>query len=139
MLNLLTKISVDKQKSVAGGLLGVAALATPWGFLMLMGFVEKTEEKCTGHLWAKKCVETEIPLGDRLVWLLLAVGSLVVALACVLAALRLTTMQGHLKRYVAILTGVEAISIQRVAEITHSRPGKVRDEIQTMIDSGHDR
>jgi len=60
----------------------------------------------------------------------------VVALTCVLLALRLLTMQGSSNQYLAVLTGVETIPIQRIAEITHSRPSKVRDDIQSMIDSG---
>src|SRR5690606_38351993 len=56
-------------------------------------------------------------------------------LVCVLVALLLTTMQGHLKRYLSILTGVESISVQKIASITNSNPAKVRREIQSMIDS----
>lgn len=85
-------------------------------------------------MW-KKCTESAIPVADRLPFLLIAVGLLVLALVCVLAALRLTTLQGHLKRYQAILTGVETMSIQRIAGVANSTPSKVRREIQAMIDS----
>ena len=59
----------------------------------------------------------------------------VVALTIVLLALGLLTMRGNSNRYLAILAGVETIPIQRIAEITNSRPSKVRDDIQSMIDS----
>lgn len=135
MLNVLSRIPVKSQKSISGGLLYAASLAAMFGFFMFMLFMEKTDEKCTGHLWSKKCTETEILLGDRLPYLLLAVGLVVVALICVLAALRLITIQGHLKGHLAILTGVESMRIQQIADIVNSRPSKVRDEIQSMIDS----
>lgn len=87
-------------------------------------------------MW-KECkdVYNDWSTGTSLFLLAAGVGLLVIALVSLIAALRLTTMQGHLKRYLAILTGVESISIERIADITHSRPSKVRDEIQSMINS----
>ena len=135
MFNLLSKIPVKSQKAIAGGLLSAAFFAAMFGFLMTMGFSESTEEKCTGHLVWKKCVDVAVPMSERLTYLVVGVGLVVVALVCVIAALRLTTLSGHLNRYLAILTGVESMSIQQIADITQSRPSKVRDEIQSMISS----
>lgn len=113
----------------------MAGIATLFSCLTSVGWFIKTREDCTGHLIFKKCKETEIPLDERLPFLFFAVGLAVVALMCLFVALRLTTMQGHLKRYLAILTGVESMSIQQISGITSAHPSKVRDEIQSMIDS----
>lgn len=135
MLKLLSRIPIHSRKGVASGLLSVAGIATLFGFgIFMMGSVS-TEEKCTGHLWAKKCTEIAIPLSERLPFLLIGVGLGVVVLGCLLAALYLSSTQGHLKSYQAILTGVESMSIQKIASVTNSSPSKVRREIQAMIDS----
>ena len=55
------------------------------------------------------------------------------ALAAV-GALLLTLTQSHLKKYQAILTGVETMRVQQIADITDSSPSRVRREIQA-----HDR
>ena len=95
----------------------------------------------TGHLMWKECkdVYNDWSLGTSIFLITAGVGLLVLAAGSLIGALRLSTMQGHLKRYQAILTGVESIGIQQIADITHSRPSKVPHEIQTMIDSDDDQ
>ncbi len=136
MLSQLSRIPVQHQQPIASGLLLAAIATSLFGSLMAMGFTETTKEECTGHLFLKKCVEAQIPLSVRITYLLAAIALFAVALTCVAATLKLMTMQGHLKRYEAILTGVESLSVPRIAEITNSRPTKVRTEIQGLIDSG---
>ncbi len=136
MLNVLARIPVNSQKSIATGLLYVAALAAGFGALSFIGFEKATKEECSGILVWRSCTNTEIPLGDRLPALLEAIGLVALALVCVFLALRLFTLQGDLSRYLAILAGVETIPIQRIADITDSRLSKVRDDIQGMIVSG---
>ncbi|WP_457188630.1 hypothetical protein [Nocardioides sp. P5_E3] len=135
MLKLLSRIPIQSRKGVASGLMSVAGIATLFGFGMFMMGSVSTEEKCTGHLWAKECTEIAIPLSERLPFLLIGVGLGVVVLGCMLSALYLSSTQGHLKSYQAILTGVESMSIQRLASIANSNPSKVRREVQAMIDS----
>lgn len=135
MSSALLRIPAGVRKPIAGGLLYVALMAALFGFLELMTFTESTEEKCKGHLWSKKCVDVGIPLGERLPDLFIAIGLFAVALLCVFAAFQLISTQGHLKKYQAILTGVEVMKIGQIADITHGSPSKVRNEIQRLIDS----
>ncbi|PVG83731.1 hypothetical protein DDE18_05275 [Nocardioides gansuensis] len=131
----LLRIPAEHRKPIAQGLLWVAGIAAFFGALDFPMFLIKTEEKCKGHLWAKECKDVPIPLGDRVPHLLIAIGLFSIALICVFAAWRLISTQGHLKKYQAILTGVEAMDIGRIADITRSSPSRVRTEIQTLIDS----
>lgn len=135
MFNLLSKIPVKSHEKISKGLLTAALFTGMFGLLMSMGFGESTNEKCTGQLAWEKCVEVAVPMSQRITFLVLGIGLLAVAAVCLLAALRLMTLSGHFNRYLAILTGVESMSIQQIADITRSRPTKVRDEIQSMIDS----
>lgn len=131
----LLRIPAQSRKPIATGLLFAAGFAALYAIISVGVYTESTEEKCKGHLWAKECKDIPIPLGERLPWLLLGIGLLVFAAFGALAALRLISTQGHLKKYQAILTGVETMAISRIADITRSSPSKVRNEIQMLIDS----
>lgn len=139
MFNVLSRIPAKSQKTIAIGLLPVAAAATFFGLLLTgLGLAGgETVEECSGHLMWKECEDVRNDWPQGVVVLLLAAGicALVIAVVSVISAVRLTTMQGHLKRYLAILTGVESMGVQQIADITHSRPSTVRGEIQNMIDS----
>ncbi len=132
---VVQRIPAESRKGIAGGLIFVIAIGAPWAFLMFMGFSESTEEKCEGHLWNKECTDVAIPLSDRIPYLLIAIATLAVVVLAAVFALFLTMSQSHLKKYQAILTGVEVMPIQRIADITHVRSSKVRSEIQSLIDS----
>lgn len=132
MLRVLSRIPARTQKPLAQGLLYAAGLIAVFGVLFVMAFTEKT--KTSGSLWWKKT--TEISLSERQPYLFVGIGMLVVAALCVAAAIRLITMQGNLKKYVHILTGVESMTIQQIVDITNSSRSKVSRDIQTMIDSG---
>jgi hypothetical protein len=139
MFNVLSSIPVKSQKAIARGLLPVAGIAAFFGLVLTgLGIAGgETVEKCTGHLVWKECkdVYDDWSLGTSIFLMAAGIGLLVIAVVSLIAALRLTTMQGHLKRYLAILTGVESISVEKIADITNSRPSKVRDEIESMINS----
>jgi hypothetical protein len=135
MSRAVLRIPVEHRKSIATGLLSAAGFAAMFAILCIGAFTEATEEKCTGHLWTKKCTDIPVPMSERLPWLLLGIGLLAFAAFGALAALRLISTQGHLKKYQAILTGVEAMSIGRIAEVTRSSASKARSEIQMLIDS----
>tara|TARA_Y100000815_G_scaffold99873_2_gene88516 strand:- start:3182 stop:3775 length:594 start_codon:yes stop_codon:yes gene_type:complete len=132
---LVQRIPADARKSIAGGLVFAAVFAVLFGFLDLMIFTESTEEKCEGHLWNKECTDVAIPLGERIPHLFIAIGLFALAALAVVCALLLTLTQSHLKKYQAILTGVESMPVQQIADITHMRVSRVRNEIQTLIDS----
>jgi hypothetical protein len=132
---LVQRIPADARKKIAIGLLFVAFYAALFGFLNVMTFTESSEEKCEGHLWNKECHDVAIPLSERLPDLIIAIGLFALAAMAVAGALVLTLTQTHLKKYQAILTGVESMPVQRIADITHLRPSRVRNEIQRLIDS----
>lgn len=135
MFNLLSKIPAKSHEKISRGLLTIAAFAGLLGLIAFAGFGDSTNEKCTGSFAWKKCVDVAVPMSERVIALVFCILLLAVAAVCVIAALRLMTLSGHFNRYLAILTGVESMSIQQIANITRSRPTKVRDEIQSMIDS----
>jgi hypothetical protein len=132
MSSVLSRIPVKKQKPIAKGLLGVAAFVFLYAVLFVMWFAETTET--SGWLWWQET--KEIPLSERLPQLFVAIGLLLVAVACVVVGVRLFGMQGSLKKYAPILTGVESIPIQRIADITNSTSNRVYRDVQAMIDSG---
>jgi hypothetical protein len=139
MFTLLSRIPAGKQEQIAKGLLSAAALMSCFALLFVIGFTEDTEEdtKTSGHLWWKKSTTTvtEVPMTERVTYLLLGIGLLVLVAVFALSALRLFTMQGRFKRYLAILTGEESMKVQKIADITGSSSSRVRREIQSMIDS----
>ena len=116
-----------------------AGFSALFGLLLILAFTEttNTDTKTSGHLWWKEttATTTEVPITQRLVYLLLGIGLLMFAAVCILAAIRLFTLRGHLNRYLAILTGVESMTIQQIADITRTSSPTVRREIQSMIDS----
>jgi hypothetical protein len=139
MLTLLSRIPANKQEQIAKGLISAAVFLALIALLFVLGFTEDTETdtKTSGHLWWKESTTTttEVPMTERVTFLLVGIGLVIVAAVCAYAALRLFTMQGRYKRYLAILTGVESMKIQQIADITGSNPSRVRTEIQGMIDS----
>ena len=135
MRSLLSRIPADKQQGLAKSLVSVAGLIAFFGLLSVMAFTEDTESTTSGHLWWKETSTAGVPMTQRLAYLLLGIGEFTVAAVCAFAALRLFTMQGHFKRYLAILTGVESMKVQQIADITGASPTNVRREIQSMIDS----
>jgi len=135
MLSALSRVPVNRQAPVAQGLAIVAVVLGSFGLLSVMAFAETTETSTSGHLWWEETTTTTIPLSQRIVYLLLGVGLLAAAAGCALAAVQLLTAQGRLKKYPPILTGVEAMPIQRIAEITNQSRSQVVRDIQVLIDS----
>ena len=138
MLKLLCGIPAGRQTAIARSLLPVAGIATVCGLVLTgLGIAGgETVKKCTGHLVFKNCkdVYEDWSLATSVFLIAAGIGSLVIAVVSLGAALRLFSMQGHLKRYLAILTGVESIGVEKIADITGSRPSRVRGR-----DSGHDQ
>lgn len=132
---VLLRIPKKARKWIAGGVLYFSVAFGMLGLGLVFGFTESTEEKCTGHLWTKKCVDVEIPMGERLPYLIASIALVGLALFGFYVAFQLIATQGHLKKYQAILTGVETMTVGQIADITHSSPSKVRNEIQRLIDT----
>jgi len=136
MLNVLSRLPVNSQIALVNGLVATAFLAAvPGAGAFLLRYVDGTSEECSGVLMWRTCTQTSYPLVDRDLWLLIAIGFASLALVCLVLALRLFVMVGNRRRYRAILAGVESMPIQQLADITNSRPSRVRDDIQGMIDS----
>lgn len=104
------------------------------GLLLLMGYSKSTES--SGMLWWSET--HDVPMSER-------IGYLQGAIACWVAAALLTGITiwltvirrgrgDRLRRYVAILKGVESIPVQQVASIVNVKPAKVYQDVQRMID-----
>lgn len=136
--------SSTSEISLPGGLMASAAFPLLFGLLAIMGYTETTREECTGRLWYKSCTEVRIPLDERLPWLYMGIGLFVLAAALLVLGLYLALRSSprrapkhrDLKRYEAILTGVETMSVSRIAAITDRSPAKVRREIDRLISAG---
>ena len=107
-------------------------------FVVLFFQSERTDTKTSGHLWWKDTTTTttEIPLGTRLVYLLIGLGLILVAVLCVYVLTRRSARRAAEKKYLAILTGGEVWKVQQIAHITNLSPSTVYRDIQRMIDSG---
>jgi hypothetical protein len=132
MRGVLSRIPVKKQKPIAKGLLALALFVSLYAILFIMWYAETT--KTSGWLWWQETIET--PLNERLPRLFIAIGLLIVGVVSTIVAVRLLVMQGGLTKYLPILTGVESMPIQRIADITNSTTRKVYRDVQVMINSG---
>jgi hypothetical protein len=136
MPGLFSRVPVNNRASVATMLKGAIPLAVLGLIASFLFFTVSSEEKCTGHLWNKECVDVPIPMSERLPFLLATIVLVGVIAFCAWGAFRLSTMAGPSRRYHAILTGIEHISVQRISAITDVPPARVRREIQELIDTG---
>lgn len=69
----------------------------------------------------------------RIGWLLAGVVFVLIAVALTAFSIRLHKRRAALKKYAAILTGVEAIKIQQISEITGWSRSRICQDIETMI------
>jgi uncharacterized membrane protein YecN with MAPEG domain len=142
LTNALSKVPVKYHKRVTNGLLYVAILAFCFGFLNFMVFTEKENEtitKETGHLFWKKTIETTIhhDLSERIPYLIVAIVLILLAVVCLVTALRLILLFGRYKKYLAIIKGNDKLLIQQVSDINNSNPHRVMNDLQNMIDSNY--
>lgn len=121
----------------------LALLALPFGIVgvVFVGLTFRTSSSKTessGHLWWKdeSTITTEIPLSTRLVFLFVGLVLLAVAALCAYLFVRRTRRQADQRKYVAILTGIETMSVHQVAAITNTDSSRVYRDIQRMIDAG---
>jgi hypothetical protein len=107
-------------------------------FVVLFFQAERTDSETTGHLWWKETTTTttEVPLGTRLVYLLMGLGLILVAALCVYVLNRRFARRAAEKTYLAILTGGEEWKIQQIARTTNLSAPTVCRDVQRMIDLG---
>lgn len=140
LFKLLASVPAESRKVVARVLLFVAAFSGAFGLLLTSLGIGggETVTECDGPLLWKDCEDVRHDWSTSTDVTLLVVGIcfIVIAVTSVIASVRLFTMQGHLNRYLAILTGIESMSVMTIANITGSKPVRVREEVQSMIDAG---
>ena len=99
---------------------------------------ERTETESSGHLWWKDetTTTTEIPMGTRLVFLLVGLTLLTIAALCVYVRIKQARRRAAQRKYLAILTGVERMKAHQIAGIAGVSQATVYRDIQRMIDIG---
>ncbi|WP_343989918.1 hypothetical protein, partial [Nocardioides dubius] len=117
MFNGLSRLPLKLHKPIAIGAFLAAGFCVFAGGLTLLIMTDPPEQKCKGHLWAKKCVD--LPK-DNTAEIVTAVIFFSISLLLLVAALKLLTSEGRLKRYLPILKGVESLDVQRIVDITGS-------------------
>lgn len=141
LTNALSKVAVKYHNGLRNGLLYAAFLAFGFGLLFFMAFTEENETitKETGHLFWKKTIETTIhhDLSERIPYLIGAIVLILVAVVCLVTALRLILLFGRYKKYLAIIKGNDKLLIQQIADINNSNPRQVMNDLQNMIDSNY--
>lgn len=119
------------------GLLGLAAMLSVLVGALCLGAASKaTQTETSGHLWWKSETTSIVPTQTRIGWLVAGIVLVALAIALAAVAIRLVTRQGALKKYEAILTGVEVISVQRISDITGLSRSRVYKDIRAMLRSG---
>lgn len=133
MFGLIDRIPLDKRKPAIAGCLYATVMLGLFGLLCVMAYTEKEKTNSTGHLWWKETTTKAVPSDTRITYLLIGIFLIFLALLCIGIALRLLTQEGRLKRYTAILKGIEAISVQQVASITSNSVPDVYRDVEMMI------
>lgn len=132
MLRLIIRLPAHLHERVIKGAL-LAALITAFFSITCFGaFSESTET--SGALWWKKT--SEIPMSERVPWLIGGLILVIVAIILVVIAVKLFLIQVSARRYTAILTGVESIELREVAHITRTSAARVSEDLEALIDSG---
>ena len=107
-------------------------------FFGLFFRAEHTETESSGHLWWKDetTTTTEVPMGTRLVFLLVGLTLLAIAAFCVYIRIKQARRRAAQRKYLAILTGVERMKVHQIAGIAGASQATVFRDIQRMIDIG---
>lgn len=141
LTNVLSKVPVKYHKRVRTGLLWTAFMAFDLGLLFFLAFTEENQTitKESGHLFWKKTIETTIhyDLSERIPYLIVAIVLILLAVVCLVTALRLILLFGRYKKYLPIIKDNDKLLIQKVADINNSSPSRVMNDLQNMIDSNY--
>lgn len=132
--NIRSETSGQQMFALLGGL--GAFLLLMYGLLQFLGYSRATES--SGMLWWSET--REVPMDERMPYLQGAIICWVAAIALAGITIWLTVIRrrraDRLRRYVAILKGVESIPVQQIAGIVNVPPTRVYQDVQRMIDSG---
>jgi hypothetical protein len=141
LTNALSKVPVKYYNRLRNGLLCGAFLSFGFGLLCFMIFTKENETitKETGHLFWKKTIKSTIhhDLSERIPYLIGAIVLILVAVVCLVTALRLILLSSKYKKYLAIIKGNDKLLIQQIADINNSNPRQVMNDLQNMIDSNY--
>lgn len=107
-------------------------------FFGLFFRTKDTETETSGHLWWKDetTTTTDVSLGTRLLFLFIGLTLIGVSALLIYVRVRQATRRAAQKKYLAILTGIEAMKVHQIAAITGCDSSRVYRDIQRMIDAG---
>ena len=107
-------------------------------FFGLFFRAKSTETESSGHLWWKDetTTTTEVPMGTRLVFLLVGLALLTIAALCVYVRIKQARRLAAQRKYLAILTGVERMKVHQIAGISGASQATVYRDIKHIIDIG---
>ncbi len=135
MPRLFSRIPDALQKPATKGLLCLAVACSLVAILLILEFSQTT--KTSGHLWWKE--SREIPLNERLPYLLIGIGLLIVAVVCAVGAIELFSVQAK-KAESDLQSGspsntsfpfLFARAIRRNAQERHARNAELREAAAT--------
>lgn len=150
-MNLFEYLSDSQTRAAQQQARNVAFIGRHWLLLvaavtMIAGCVfaglslieENTATDSSGHLWWKETTTTTTPVssGTRLTFLLVGLALLAVSAICVIVYRKRAARASRLKRYPAILRGVEVMRVEQIAAITGSNSVVVFQDLQRLIESG---
>lgn len=113
-----------------------AVLSALFGALCFGVASEETQTKSSGHLWWRSETTSNVATETRVGWLMAGIVMVLIAVALAAVAIRLAKGRAALKKYEAILTGVEVIPVQQISDITGHSRSRVYKDLQAMLRSG---
>ena len=113
-----------------------AVLSALFGAICFGVASEETQTKTSGHLWWRSETTSNVATETRVGWLMAGIVMVLIAVALAALAIRLAKGRAALKKYEAILTGVEVIPVQQISDITGHSRSRVYKDIQAMLRSG---
>ena len=113
-----------------------AVLSALFGAICFGVASEETQTKTSGHLWWRSETTSNVATETRVGWLMAGIVMVLIAVALAALAIRLAKGRAALKKYEAILTGVEVITVQQISDITGHSRSRVYKDLQAMLRSG---
>jgi hypothetical protein len=128
---------IQKMRRAMLMIIGPLLLAGSGAALVAASF-DKTEthSETSGHLWWKHTTTTQVPVQGTGAMLLGGIFLLLLAAALTAFEIHWKAKRAALRRYPAILTGIESIKVQKLAGITGNSTAKVYADVQRLIESG---
>jgi hypothetical protein len=134
---LIKDPDIQKMRRAMLMIIGPLLLAGSGAALVAASFDKtKTHSETSGHLWWKHTTTTQVPVQGTGAMLLGGIFLLLLAAALTAFEIRWNAKRAALRRYPAILTGIESIKVQKLAGITGNSTAKVYADVQRLIESG---